>query len=225
MTGVTCSFQFGLYDVDTGGSPLGSGILTKDLELTNGLFTTSLDFGAAFNGDARWLEIAAQCPDDVSYTTIGRQLLTATPYALYAKAIPLGGDGSAETAARSDHDHWGQSWTGTGTGLSLNVTTGSTYGLYANSNYSDIALGGTSGDISATDSSTSRIRFYSNGDILNDLDNDNNSDSKFRVLSGDDTDAFSVDETGKVQWKAQKGYLSIPAAHSTQLMDGYDYVE
>jgi len=224
LDGVACSFQFGLYDVDAGGSPLGSGIQAVDLVLTKGFFTAVIDFGTAFNGDARWLEIATKCPGDADYTIIGRQPLTATPYALYAKAIPLAGSGSAETAARSDHNHWGQSWTGTGTGLSLNVTTGSTYGLYANSNYSDIALGGSSGDIFAGDSTTSRMRLYSNHNILLDLDNDNNSDSNFRILSGDDTDAFSVDETGMVQWKTQKGYLSIPAAAFNPVMDGYDYM-
>ncbi len=215
VTGVTCSFQFGLYDVDTGGSPLGSGILTTDLELINGLFTTSLDFGAAFNGEMRWLEIAAQCPDDVIYTTIGRQPLTAAPYALYAKAIPLEGSGSAETAARSDHDHWGEIWTGTGGGLSLDGGTagvyasGSSYGVKANSSAWDVMLGGNIGALASLDTTESTMRLISNNDIRLGLDNDNNSTSSFKIYNGQSEEAFSVDETGKVQWKTQKGYLSI----------------
>jgi len=40
----------------------------------------------------------------------------------------FGGSGSATTVARSDHNHWGQSWSGAGTGLTLS---GGTTGLNA----------------------------------------------------------------------------------------------
>jgi hypothetical protein len=52
--------------------------------VTNGLFTVQLDFGAgAFQGDARWLQIAVKCAGDASYTTLSpRQPLTPAPYAL-----------------------------------------------------------------------------------------------------------------------------------------------
>lgn len=43
-------------------------------------------------------------------------------------AVSFGGSGAATSAARSDHDHWGQTWSGAGTGLTLN---GGTTGLYA----------------------------------------------------------------------------------------------
>ena len=146
VSGVVCSFQFGLYDIGIGGSPVGSGIQTTDLPLTNGLFTATVNFGPVYYGEALWLEIAAQCPGDTGYTTIGRQQLTATPYAQYALSIPLDGSGSAQTAARSDHDHYGQTWSGTDTGLTLTGGTiglsasGSELGLYANSTTNDIAL-------------------------------------------------------------------------------------
>ena len=52
--------------------------------VTNGLFTVTLDFGtAAFQGDARWLQIAVRPTGGGSYTTLApRQALTATPYAM-----------------------------------------------------------------------------------------------------------------------------------------------
>jgi hypothetical protein len=51
-------------------------------------------------------------------------------------AVLFGGTGGANTAARSDHNHWGQTWTGSGTGLTLSggstglSGSGSTNGLY-----------------------------------------------------------------------------------------------
>lgn len=55
------------------------------MTVTNGLFTTQLDFGAsAFTGDARYLEVRVRPGSSTgAYTTLSpRQQLTATPYAL-----------------------------------------------------------------------------------------------------------------------------------------------
>ena len=82
----TCDFQFGLYDVPTGGTPLGN-LPRTGVPLTEGYFTVQLDFGAgAFTGEARYLDISVRCPAGTGdYTLLEpRQELTATPYALYA---------------------------------------------------------------------------------------------------------------------------------------------
>src|SRR5688500_5547489 len=51
--------QFSLYDALTGPAQVGSTITVLSQTVTAGLFTVSLDFGAAaFAGQARWLEIA-----------------------------------------------------------------------------------------------------------------------------------------------------------------------
>ena len=82
----TCSFQFSLFDgPGVGATQIGTTQTKSGVSVTNGLFTIpDLDFGSgAFNGEARWLAIAVQCPGDSSHTTLSpRQALTPAPYAL-----------------------------------------------------------------------------------------------------------------------------------------------
>ncbi|MCP4168540.1 MAG: hypothetical protein GY759_21970 [Chloroflexi bacterium] len=80
----SCDFEFALYDAATDGR--GASPLAKTATVSDGLFSVTLDFGAgAFNGEARWLEIAACCPSTCTPTTLDpRQELTPAPYALYA---------------------------------------------------------------------------------------------------------------------------------------------
>ena len=87
-----CDFQFSLYDAASGGSPIGVQT-TTGITVTDGLFTVQLDFGAdAFQGDARWLQIAVRCTGDTGYVTLSqRQPLAPAPYALFSKAAPWSG--------------------------------------------------------------------------------------------------------------------------------------
>lgn len=85
----TCDFQFSLWDAASGGSQIGTAQSKTGVQVSDGYFTIpDLDFGAgAFQGDARWLQIAVKCAGDASYTTLTpRQPLTAAPYALYARS-------------------------------------------------------------------------------------------------------------------------------------------
>jgi hypothetical protein len=89
----TCDFQFGLYDAASLGTQIGIS-QTESLTITNGLFTVMLNEGGqfgpnAFGGDARWLEIGVKCTGEISYTNLGRQALTAAPYALYAREADI----------------------------------------------------------------------------------------------------------------------------------------
>ncbi|MGD9933115.1 MAG: hypothetical protein AB7T37_05285 [Dehalococcoidia bacterium] len=95
-------FRFIAYDEETGGSQVGTVDLADDLAVSAGVFTTTLSFGpGAFNGDARWLEIAVRPGASTgTYTVLSpRQPISAVPYAIYAKtvgslAIPFDAEGA-----------------------------------------------------------------------------------------------------------------------------------
>ncbi|MDY7080245.1 MAG: hypothetical protein SXV54_25465 [Chloroflexota bacterium] len=98
-----CEMAFRLYDDGAAGSQVGSAITTT-VPITDGLFTVNLDFGSgAFDGEARWLGISVNCPGDSSYSDLGRQALTAVPYALYAARS--GGPENVVTVAKSGGDY------------------------------------------------------------------------------------------------------------------------
>lgn len=88
---VTDSFdlEFNLYDNSPGiGMPLVTNVHCG-VAVADGLFTVDLDFGVAFTGDARWIEVgvapAGSCDGSTVYTYLSPlQPLTATPYALFA---------------------------------------------------------------------------------------------------------------------------------------------
>jgi len=107
----TCDFDLRLYDAATGGGQIGSTVNTNGVDVVNGLFIVSVDFGdRRFTGDARWLEINVECSGDLGPTTLSpRQELAPTPYAL---ALPglwteqkaespnlIGGSSGNETAS------------------------------------------------------------------------------------------------------------------------------
>ena len=82
-----CDFQFSLWDESAAGALIGTTNEIPSISVSNGLFTVTLDFGAAaFNGDGRWLEIAVRTTGSLAdFTSLTpRQKLTATPYALQA---------------------------------------------------------------------------------------------------------------------------------------------
>jgi hypothetical protein len=80
-------FRFTLFDLPDNGATVAGPVFTEDLAVHQGRFRIPLDFGdGAFNGDARWLEIAIRPgADDGDFTVLApRQQLTPTPYALHA---------------------------------------------------------------------------------------------------------------------------------------------
>lgn len=88
--------QFELYDSATVGAKIGPTLMldssdpnSSPVAVVDGLFTVELDFGtAAFNGEARWLQVFVRPSGGVNYTVLSpRQPLTATPYALQTRGI------------------------------------------------------------------------------------------------------------------------------------------
>lgn len=87
--------QFKLFDALSSGAQQGATITNPMVTASNGIFTVTLDFGAAaFPGANRWLEIGVRPAGSVNpYTVLApRQAITSTPYAIQAlNAAQLGG--------------------------------------------------------------------------------------------------------------------------------------
>ena len=79
--------SFKLYTVSQGGSQLAGPATNAAVAVSNGLFTTTVDFGNVFAGGSNWLEIAVSTNGANAFSTLApRQLLTPVPYAILANA-------------------------------------------------------------------------------------------------------------------------------------------
>jgi len=85
--------RFILWDSASGGSSVGPTLTTNGMAVANGLFLITLDFGAVFDGTARWLDIAVKTNGGAVFSNVTpRQPLTPAPYAEFAgNASALGG--------------------------------------------------------------------------------------------------------------------------------------
>ncbi len=82
---------FQLYEDDAGASPVGTATEFLEIPVTDGLFSVLLDFGAQFDGSARWLKISVRPSGSGNpYTALSplRQI-TPVPYALFAQQAGL----------------------------------------------------------------------------------------------------------------------------------------
>lgn len=135
------------------------------------------------------------------------------------------------------HDHWGETWSGTGTGLTLSggsmglAAEGSDYAVRgrSDSGYGVYAMGA-GGDLQLYDGTIyanrlddSDLALHSNDYVDVHLDDDSNSTSQFRVRNDANTAVFTVDESGAVSWATQTGYISVPAAAFRPQEDGYQF--
>lgn len=81
-------FYFTLYAAQTGGVALanqGTAAAPITLDVTDGNFTATLDFGGApFAGSERWLEVNVRQGSSSSFTTLPRQRITPAPYSLFS---------------------------------------------------------------------------------------------------------------------------------------------
>ena len=77
---------FSLYSAQSGGSQVGGTYTSTAVGVTNGLFTTIMDFGGApWTGQSLWLQILVRTNGNGTFATLTpRQTLTPTPYAIYA---------------------------------------------------------------------------------------------------------------------------------------------
>jgi hypothetical protein len=115
-------FRFRLFDAAALGNQVGADVFVNDLTVTDGTFTAELNFGAQFDGQARWMEIAVRPgASPGAYTALNpRQSLTAAPYALYA----LGGLWTASGTSISNSNSGF-----VGVGRSTQVTSAEKFGI------------------------------------------------------------------------------------------------
>lgn len=81
--------EFSLWSHAAGGEQIGGTIHYLNVPMSNGLFAVELDFGvAAFNSNARWIEVAVCESAEAECTTLSpRQSVTPTPYALQTRGM------------------------------------------------------------------------------------------------------------------------------------------
>lgn len=95
--------QFKLFDAASGGSQVGSTVTLTSVAVANGLFTVGLDFGAAFTGSKRWLEIGVRLAGGGAFAVLTpRQELTPSPNATFASLAGSVAPGAVGTAQLAD---------------------------------------------------------------------------------------------------------------------------
>jgi len=96
-------FQLAVYDALESGAQVGPTLTNTAVLVTNGVFTTIVNFGTnVFTGDARWLEIAVCTNGGGPFVTLSpRQPVQPTPYALYAPSAGVAGSAATADTANS----------------------------------------------------------------------------------------------------------------------------
>lgn len=95
---------FRMFNQATGGSLVAT-LNKTGVPVAGGLFTTQLDFGAIFDGSARWMEIVATTPGNGPTTLAPRQEITSVPHASRASFAEAGGSGGSPWASNGT-DLW-----------------------------------------------------------------------------------------------------------------------
>ncbi|HOU12090.1 MAG TPA: hypothetical protein PKZ84_03165 [Anaerolineae bacterium] len=206
-----CDFQFSLWDDGLAGSQVGSTQTKSNVTLENGYFSAALDFGAAaFQGEARYLQVAVSCPaGSGSYTPLsGRVELTAAPYALGLRpGAIISGNSTGNILSAQNSSSIGGGIYGQVAGLSgLTPLTGagvwgdsaSVAGMVGTSNSAVGVFGWSVSNAGVSGLSSSGYGVYG-ASITN----------KAIYSDGD------AHVEGDLTWKAKTSYISIPATAFT----------
>jgi hypothetical protein len=79
----TYDFEFLLFDAPSGGAQIGLTATRSGVAVSNGTFAVYLDFGPAFSGPGRYLEIRVRQSGGPGFTTLTpRHFISSAPYAI-----------------------------------------------------------------------------------------------------------------------------------------------
>lgn len=93
-------FEFSLWDSLVAGTQQGTTQTVTGVAVANGIFTVRLNFGAQFNGTARFLQIAVRPAGGPTYTTLApRQPFTSAPYAIKSNSASSADSANSLSAA------------------------------------------------------------------------------------------------------------------------------
>jgi trimeric autotransporter adhesin len=115
--------KFSLFSISTGGSAAAGPETNSPVVVSNGLFTTMLDFGSSvFNGSTYWLEIGVRTNGGGSFVTLSpRQQLTPAPNAIFAENATALANGVAIGSAQNNMVQPGATFAFIGGGLNNQV--------------------------------------------------------------------------------------------------------
>lgn len=82
----TYDMRFSLFQDDQGTLPIGPVLDLPGVTVAGGLFTTRLDFGAAFTGYKTWVQIEISPEGAGTYTALPLQEVTSSPQSLFSLA-------------------------------------------------------------------------------------------------------------------------------------------
>ncbi len=86
--GGSYDLTFTLYATNSSGVSVAGPVTNSATVVSNGLFTTTVDFGNVFTGGSNWLEIGVRTNGNGGFNTLTpRQPVTPTPYAITAENV------------------------------------------------------------------------------------------------------------------------------------------
>jgi len=97
------NIRFRVFDAPTGGALIGE--TTQNVDVTDGVFSAELNFGPlnTIDPNSAWLEIAINTGPG-TFATLGRQRLTATPFAANTRGLNVDGSGRVSIGTTSHQD-------------------------------------------------------------------------------------------------------------------------
>jgi hypothetical protein len=101
-------FEFALFNLPMGGSQIGMTATRNSVPVNNGIFSVPLDFGAAFPGSPRYLEVRVRLAGQPGFTTLNpREMITSSPHSIRALSASdadfLGGQPPSNFATSGQH--------------------------------------------------------------------------------------------------------------------------